>query len=74
MKFQSTFNELYERNEDLKSMLKYDDEYYNLSKAEKSEIENMIGLCEDVVVRSQEVLEKYCPQYRKVHGIRGIGF
>lgn len=53
----------------LAEMEKYEDDYEELDNEDKSTIEDLIGLAEDLNIRAHEVCSKYCESYRKLRGL-----
>lgn len=54
----------------LAEIQKYEEDYEELNSEEKSMIEDLIGLAEQLNVRAHEVCVKYSAQYRKVRGLK----
>jgi len=68
--FQELFGIMTERLVDLMGMLKYEGEFEELDRLEKSELENLIGMCQDFDKILDEVLKKRCPEYAQMHGVK----
>ncbi len=54
----------------LAEIQKYEEDYKELNSEEKSMIEDLIGLAEDLNVQAHEICAKYSAQYRKVRGLK----
>lgn len=53
----------------LSEMQKFEEDYDELTRKERSTLEDMIGLAEMLNEKAHEVCVKYSDQYRKVRGL-----